>query len=97
MSELKSLESEKHYAVDSSINAAEADIEYGAEQKTTHRHLKPRHVQLIAISGAIGTGLFVSSARRGCGSTAHGRLVQEVRSRVRDRSVCCSDMPSTVL
>lgn len=28
--------------------------------KDTYRHLKPRHVQLIAISGAIGTGLYVS-------------------------------------
>lgn len=28
--------------------------------KQTKRHLLPRHIQLIAISGAIGTGLFVS-------------------------------------
>lgn len=28
--------------------------------KETKRHLLPRHIQLIAISGAIGTGLFVS-------------------------------------
>ena len=37
--------------------------------KQTKRHLLPRHIQLIAISGAIGTGLFVSesstSGRRG--------------------------------
>jgi len=29
--------------------------------KQTKRHLRPRHIQLIAISGAIGTGLFVST------------------------------------
>lgn len=29
--------------------------------KQTKRHLLPRHIQLIAISGAIGTGLFVST------------------------------------
>lgn len=29
--------------------------------KQTKRHLLPRHIQLIAISGAIGTGLFVSA------------------------------------
>ena len=31
------------------------------EYKQTKRHLLPRHIQLIAISGAIGTGLFVST------------------------------------
>lgn len=41
------------------------DVAYTAdgllvERKDTHRGLKPRHVQLIAISGAIGTGLFAS-------------------------------------
>jgi amino acid permease len=77
MSELKSLESEKHYPVDSVIGAAEADVEYGVEQKTTHRHLKPRHVQLIAISGAIGTGLFVSE-KISVWITAHARSVREV-------------------
>lgn len=30
--------------------------------KKTRRHLKARHVQLMAISGNIGTGLFVSNA-----------------------------------
>ncbi|KAK6364450.1 hypothetical protein LTS17_012215 [Exophiala oligosperma] len=34
--------------------------------KQTKRHLLPRHIQLIAISGAIGTGLFI-----GTGSTLH--------------------------
>lgn len=32
--------------------------------KQTKRHLLPRHIQLIAISGAIGTGLFVSVSDR---------------------------------
>lgn len=32
--------------------------------KQTKRHLLPRHIQLIAISGAIGTGLFVSGLLR---------------------------------
>lgn len=32
--------------------------------KQTKRHLLPRHIQLIAISGAIGTGLFVSTFDR---------------------------------
>ena len=34
-----------------------ADTPY---EPTTVRGLKPRHVQVMAISGAIGTGLFVS-------------------------------------
>lgn len=29
--------------------------------KQTLRHLRPRHIQLMAFSGAIGTGLFVGS------------------------------------
>lgn len=29
--------------------------------KRTMRHLRPRHIQLMAFSGAIGTGLFVGS------------------------------------
>lgn len=33
------------------------------DNKQTKRHLRPRHIQLIAISGAIGTGLFVSDPR----------------------------------
>jgi amino acid permease len=31
------------------------------EAKRTRRELKPRHVQMMAISGAIGTGLFAST------------------------------------
>ena len=34
------------------------------EHKDTQRVFKPRHVQLIAIGGAIGTGLFVGFATR---------------------------------
>ncbi len=49
MSEIKQLESEKGEYADTSIVA---DIEYnsGGEVKDTLRHLKPRHIQLIAIS-----------------------------------------------
>lgn len=32
-----------------------------AGTKQTRRHLKPRHIQLMAFSGAIGTGLFVGT------------------------------------
>jgi amino acid permease len=31
------------------------------DAKRTRRELKPRHVQMMAISGAIGTGLFAST------------------------------------
>lgn len=56
-------EYEKNDVIDSSVVPAsyENEIEFGGERKQTHRQLKPRHVQLIAISGAIGTGLFVSA------------------------------------
>ncbi|EGW32649.1 putative proline permease [Spathaspora passalidarum NRRL Y-27907] len=37
-----------------------SDLEY--QEKTLERGLKSRHVQLIAIGGAIGTGLFVGSS-----------------------------------
>jgi amino acid permease len=61
MTETKPIESEKAYAVDSSIVTSGSDVEYsGGEIKQTHRGLKPRHVTMIGISGAIGTGLFVS-------------------------------------
>ena len=53
MSELKQLESEKGDIIDSSIVpiGSGSDVEYsGGENKDTLRHLKPRHVQLIAIS-----------------------------------------------
>jgi amino acid permease len=62
MSADKSLEYEKNDVVDSTIVSAQYEpneVEFGGERKQTHRQLKPRHVQLIAISGAIGTGLFV--------------------------------------
>lgn len=35
----------------------------GGPVKQTNRHLLPRHIQLIALSGAIGTGLYVSAPR----------------------------------
>ncbi|EXJ86914.1 hypothetical protein A1O3_03868 [Capronia epimyces CBS 606.96] len=44
--------------VDGEIGAHMARI---AGTKHTLRHLKPRHIQLMAFSGAIGTGLFVGS------------------------------------
>lgn len=34
---------------------------YGVKQ--TYRHLKPRQVQMLALSGSIGTGLYVSYCR----------------------------------
>lgn len=86
MSEIKNLESDKGAVVDSSIVPTETfagDYEVG-EIKRTHRSLKPRHVQLIAISGAIGTGLFIGTggalARAGplsllLGYTVYGILV----------------------
>lgn len=50
------------------------DLEYGIDQSQPsgaelHRGLKPRHIQLIAIGGVIGTGLFVGSgaALSSCG------------------------------
>ena len=39
------------------------DDEQSHEEKDLHRGLKERHVQLIAIGGAIGVGLFLGSAR----------------------------------
>lgn len=38
-----------------------ANIAQAAGPKQTMRHLRPRHIQLMAFSGAIGTGLFVGS------------------------------------
>ncbi|KAH7230011.1 AAT family amino acid transporter [Fusarium solani] len=39
----------------------EAGMARLAGGKQTQRHLRPRHIQLMALSGAIGTGLFVGS------------------------------------
>lgn len=44
------------------VGVTEVDSEHqhaGGEAKETIRALKPRHIQIMAISGAIGTGLFV--------------------------------------
>lgn len=42
--------------------------DFAHEQTGYHTSLKARHLQMIAIGGAIGTGLFM-----GAGTTAHGR------------------------
>ena len=46
---------------ESQIHGEVIDNEAGmarlAEAKQTQRHLRPRHIQLMALSGAIGTGL----------------------------------------
>jgi len=34
-----------------------------AEKRDLHRGLKQRHIQMIALAGTIGTGLFLSSGR----------------------------------
>ncbi|ODN95772.1 hypothetical protein L198_04390 [Cryptococcus wingfieldii CBS 7118] len=41
------------------VQAVDFDPEALTAQKQTKRHLKPRHVQMTGISGAIGTGLFI--------------------------------------
>ena len=43
--------------------ALEAALVHDARYGVTRRGLKSRHVQLIALGGAIGTGLFVGSGR----------------------------------
>ncbi|WVQ81089.1 hypothetical protein IAT38_003211 [Cryptococcus sp. DSM 104549] len=45
-------------AVDDPIDGA---AEVGGFTKQTKRHLLPRHIQIMGISGAIGTGLFMGS------------------------------------
>ncbi|TYJ53669.1 hypothetical protein B9479_005695 [Cryptococcus floricola] len=41
------------------VQAVDFDPEAPTAQKQTKRHLKPRHVQMMGISGSIGTGLFI--------------------------------------
>ena len=43
--------------------AAQLDAEARQESKDLHRGLKDRHVQMIAIGGAIGVGLFLGAGR----------------------------------
>jgi amino acid permease len=53
------------YAADKNLEPTVAVVASEASdspyEQTTVRGLKPRHVQVMAISGAIGTGLFVRS------------------------------------
>ena len=45
------------------LNPAVLDLEQAHESKDLARGLKDRHIQLIAIGGAIGVGLFLGSAK----------------------------------
>lgn len=46
---------------DEKVLATSQTVEVGGGARHgTHRGLKPRHAQMMAIAGAIGTGLFVS-------------------------------------
>ena len=46
---------------DTEVTAIEEGLASIVREKQTMRHLLPRHIQLMAFSGAIGTGLFVGS------------------------------------
>ena len=48
--------------IDNNDDEIEQSFQVPLNGKETKRHLLPRHIQLIAISGAIGTGLFVSAS-----------------------------------
>ncbi|MFJ5695606.1 amino acid permease, partial [Arthrobacter sp. NPDC093125] len=51
-----------HQAVPQQAHASEAALH--AEDKGYHKSLKPRQIQMIAIGGAIGTGLFLGAGGR---------------------------------
>jgi amino acid permease len=42
------------------VRSVEYELGHTGTGKATIRTMKPRHIQLIGIGGAIGTGLFVS-------------------------------------
>ncbi|GHJ86723.1 hypothetical protein NliqN6_3125 [Naganishia liquefaciens] len=60
-----------HTGVDAMVVDAEKRVSYGedsivqdefdTEHTTTHRNLKPRHISMIAIGGAVGSGLIIGS------------------------------------
>lgn len=57
------MDTEKKYDSDSTpqgVISSDVDVEVGQEGQL-HRKLKGRHMQMIAIGGAIGAGLFVGS------------------------------------
>ncbi|PNH78265.1 L-asparagine permease, partial [Arthrobacter sp. AFG20] len=51
-----------HQAAPPQAHASEAALH--AEDKGYHKSLKPRQIQMIAIGGAIGTGLFLGAGGR---------------------------------
>lgn len=71
-------------ALESSPEYSKTDVEAGVaepvdESQVLHRELKSRHMQMIAIGGSIGAGLFVSSG--GSLSTGGpGSLVSSMRT-----------------
>jgi amino acid transporter len=52
---------EKYDGVATPASAVEGDIETGEQPGKLKRQLKGRHMQMIAIGGSIGAGLFVGS------------------------------------
>lgn len=52
---------DKTFSVSVEPSPSPSDLEIGEIKHTTKRALKSRHVQLIALGGCIGTGLFIGS------------------------------------